>query len=108
MEYTCNLKINGINSIWTATISPMSKNRAFYEVEINGRGSSFHVICGPQSNGHFLCIPNWQVGCELGEYNDVFWNSEQLGKQLSPVDTVTVALGLPHLLDAFKKQHPLL
>ena len=105
MEYTCTLNNNGIETRWSATISPITHNRSFYEVEICGRGSSFHVICGPQSKGHFLCIPNWQIGCELSEYDDVFWNSEQLSRQLSVVDTITVANGLPHLLDAFKQQH---
>ncbi len=103
MEYTCTMKIGSRETRWTATISPITHSRSFYEVEITGRGSTFHVIAGPKSNGHFLCIPNWEVGCELAAYNDIFWNSEQLRKQLSPVDTITVASGLLHLPEAFKK-----
>jgi hypothetical protein len=42
----------------------------------------------------FLCIPNWQIGCELSALSDTFWNSEQLSHHLSPIDTKTVITGL--------------
>lgn len=103
MEYTCTMKTGSRESQWIATISPITHTRSFYEVEITGRGSTFHIIAGPHSNGHFLCIPNWEVGCELAAYNDIFWNSEKISKQLSAVDTITVASGLLHLSEAFKK-----
>ena len=51
-----------------------------YEVEICANGYSFHAIFGSQVNGHFLCIPNWNLGCELGAYNDRFWNIESIIK----------------------------
>ena len=52
------------------------------------------MIAGPQLNGYFLCIPNWEIGCELSRLSDIFWNSEQLSRHLNETDTRTVAVGL--------------
>lgn len=49
-----------------------------YEVHLNTNGYSFHLIFGSQENGHFLCIPDWNVGCELGPYDDRFWNTSSI------------------------------
>ncbi len=49
-----------------------------YEAIINTEGSGFHAIFGSQINGHFLCIPDWGMGCELGPYNDQFWNTNSI------------------------------
>lgn len=38
----------------------------------------YSVIFGKYVNGGFCSIPNWNVGCELAGFNDVFWNTEQL------------------------------
>ena len=77
----------------------IDQHDSFFEALIEGKGSSFHVIAGPQINGHCLCIPNWQIGCELAQLYDVFWNSEQLIRLLNRIDTRTVAVGLSHLRD---------
>ena len=108
MKYDCVCNIGSRKTHWTADISPIAHKRAFYKVTISGRGSSFHVIAGPQSNGYFLCIPDWQIGFEIKSYDDVIGNTLVLGSRLSPVDTVTVTDGLTHLQDAFNKQHALL
>lgn len=67
------------------------------EVEITGRGTYFHAIVGRHCYGNFICIPNHDVGCELSDYSDVFWNRERLSSQLKKVDAVTVACALQHL-----------
>ena len=36
------------------------------EAELCARGSRFHLIVGKHSYGNYLCIPNWDVGTELG------------------------------------------
>lgn len=79
---------------WSCKLKLIDLHPPFYEVILEGRGSSFHVIVGPQINGMYLCIPNWQIGCELSALSDTFWNSEQLSRHLNPVDTRTVAAGL--------------
>lgn len=49
-----------------------------YEICINANGFGFHTIFGTQVNGHFLCIPDWGVGCELASYTDRFRNIESI------------------------------
>lgn len=51
-----------------------------YEISVDTNGYGFHVIFGSQINGNFLCIPNWSIGCELGSYQDRFWNIESIIK----------------------------
>ena len=48
------------------------------EAEIQANGWSFHVIIGTHKNGNYICIPNWNIGSELGRLEDTFWNKERL------------------------------
>lgn len=99
MNYSCDTMTENGRLRWDCTVDLIDQHDSFCEALIEGKGSSFHVIAGPQINGHFLCIPNWQIGCELGRLGDVFWNSEQLMRHLNRIDTRTVAVGLSHLQD---------
>ena len=68
-----------------ACIRPLQLHRDPYEVLLEARGYSFHIIFGSQINGNFLCIPNWNVGCELAELWDRSWNMDSIlraGNQL--------------------------
>ena len=49
-----------------------------YDVIINALGYSFHLIFGSQINGKFLCIPDWNMGFELGPYDETLWNLTSL------------------------------
>jgi len=61
-------------------------------MEVNTRGSYFHVIFGKYSYGNYVCIANWNVGCELSSYTDLFWNTERISKQMnSKIDAISVA-----------------
>ena len=99
MNYTCTTTTDKDCLTWECSLTLISRQNLFYEAIIKGNGSSFHVIAGPQTYGMFLCIPNWQIGCELSHLSDVFWNSQQLRIHLNSVDTATVAVGLSHLED---------
>ena len=59
-------------------ITPIQLSQEPYEVNVAARGSSFHLIFGSQINGMFLCIPNWNVGCELSRLSDRDWNMNSL------------------------------
>ena len=59
-------------------IIPLQLSREPYEVNVEARGWSFHMIFGSQINGMFLCIPNWNVGCELSRLSDRDWNMSSL------------------------------
>ncbi len=51
---------------------------ALFEVSFNANGSYFLVIFGKHGNGGFCCIPNWGIGCEMADAQDVFYNTEKL------------------------------
>ena len=59
-------------------IHPIQLNKQPYEANLSLNGSSYHLICGKQINGWFLCIPDHQVGAELAHPSDSFWNRESL------------------------------
>lgn len=49
-----------------------------YECIVEALGYSFHILFGSQINGNFLCIPNWNIGCELASLDDLRWNLNSL------------------------------
>ena len=54
------------------------KVTALFEVSFNTCGSNYLVIYGKHVNGYYCCIPNWEVGCEMAEPSDTFYNTERL------------------------------
>lgn len=61
-------------------IIPSQLNREPYEANVEARGYSFRLIFGKQTNGMFLCIPDWNTGCNLSELTDYDWNMDSLLK----------------------------
>lgn len=61
-------------SYCNASMIPIRLDREPYEMDLNARGSVFHLIFGSQINGNFLCIPDWHLGCELSDLYDRSWN----------------------------------
>lgn len=51
--------------VWDGDIFPIQLGQQPYEATICIRGYSYHLIFGQQTNGWFLCIPNWEIGVEL-------------------------------------------
>ena len=82
---------------WTGQILLLDAGDGWYEAEINGRGTYFHILAGRHKYGNYLCVPNHDVGCELSDFSDIFWNEERIGSLMRKVDAVTVATGLVHL-----------
>jgi hypothetical protein len=39
-------------------------------------------------------MPNWDIGCELAGFSDVFWNTERLTRHVSMRDAKAIAQGL--------------
>lgn len=96
MEYICK-NPNGKyarDQIWKGEIRNLRRTGTIIEAEVKGRGSSLHVIVGEYEYGRYLCIPSWKVGSELAGLTDVFWNQEQLERQIGTVDAITVAEAL--------------
>lgn len=63
-----------------ATIRPVNLSHEPYDAYLNNDGNSYHLIFGKQINGHFLCIPNWFIGCELASYDSIEWNESSLSE----------------------------
>ncbi len=97
MEYVCIYQSGKQEKKWPGELRLIQGDGKNYEVEITGRGSYFHAIIGRHHYGNFICIPNHDVGCELSDYSDVFWNRERLSGQLKKADAVTIAYALSHL-----------
>ena len=67
-------------------IRPICLDKEPYEMTLDTHGCSFHLICGRQINGNFLCIPNWQFGCELADYSEKSWNMNSMLDKYSQID----------------------
>ncbi|MDK2962225.1 MAG: hypothetical protein PWP20_1351, partial [Eubacteriaceae bacterium] len=65
-----------------------------YELELSAKGQRFHLLFGKHTYGNFLCIPNWDIGCELADYSDTFWNTERLSRHMKKADAISVAQAL--------------
>ena len=58
-----------------------------HHIGVEYDGNYYSVIFGRYINGGFCSIPNWNVGCELADFSDVFWNTEQLQATLKKKKT---------------------
>ena len=97
LNFTCIHRSSSGKQTWEGKIDLINRDNGCIEAAISGRGSYFHVITGPQINGHYICIPNHEIGSELSSYENVAWNTERLGRKLKIIDAVTVATGLAYL-----------
>ena len=65
-----------------------------YEIEVSALGNYYHIVFGEHAYGNFLCIPNWDIGCEIADFSDLFWNTERLSKHLNEADALSVTKAL--------------
>lgn len=94
MKFKC-VKSSGKRKItWTGEINKIKGVKENCEMEVTARDYYFHVIFGAHSYGNYVCIPNWNVGCELADYSDIFWNTERLSKIISTADAITIATAI--------------
>lgn len=92
-SYQCHGHQNMKPQMWTGHIRLLRLTPP-YEMEINTRGSYFHILFGPHKYGHYICIPNWNIGTEIARLSDRFWNLERLMDicpKLSTVDAVSIS-----------------
>ena len=97
MKYDCILRHGSRRETWTGELIRLDGGSGWYEAEINGRGTYFHILAGRHKYGNYLCIPNHDIGCGLSDFSDIFWNEERIGSLMRKVDAVTVVTGLVHL-----------
>lgn len=66
-------------------------------------GNYYSVIFGEYINGGFFSIPNWGVGGELSDFNDIFWNTESIGRSLKRKKAAKqIALAISNFADKDK------
>ena len=53
-----------------------------HHIGVDYNENYYSVIFGRYINGGFFSIPNWNVGGELGQFGDTFWNEESLNRAL--------------------------
>lgn len=83
---------------WAGEIKPIQLDHEPYEAEVSARGSCFHLLVGHHAYGNYICIPNWDIGTELSDLSDSFWNLERLSStKLKKVDACSVAYALLEL-----------
>lgn len=77
---------------WNGTICPLLPfEPAGYEV--CARDSMFHIIIGNYINGRYLCIPNWNIGIDIADPDDCFWNFGRLTSaypDLNRIDAISI------------------
>ena len=62
------------------SIIPYQLGREPYEVMVNADEYTYHLIFGHKTDGMFLCIPDWKIGCELAALSDRDGNMHSLLK----------------------------
>lgn len=97
MEFLCTNQTEKRKTHWTGVVSSIKGNRKKCEFEIRSRGHYYHVIIGAHDFGNFVCIPNWDVGCELSDSSDLFWNLERLERGFSKTNAITVATAIKNV-----------
>lgn len=53
-----------------------------HHIGVDFNGNYYSIIFGKYVNGGFFSIPNWNCGGELATFDDVFWNTESIGRSL--------------------------
>jgi hypothetical protein len=86
---------------WLGSISYLNHFGSHYEMLIHSR-SLIYVLFGKSKHGYFACIPDWQAGCHLVDFKDLFWNTEPLSQVLGEIDGITVAKALYSISDLVK------
>jgi len=91
--FLCHEKIGRRSENWTGRVTSLINHGSHYEIHISSR-SGFVFLIGRYINGGFISIPAFDVGSDLADYGDYFWNNERLSAIMNPVDAATVAEAL--------------
>ncbi len=81
------------------------KGSVLFEAQVEACGNSYLVIYGRHINGYFCCIPDWNVGCEMAEPSDTYWNYESLRKtKLNKEAAKAIVREIAHVAEGLKPQ----
>ena len=90
MKFECIRTLDSKKEIWNGQITSYSINNKSIDTYVQNR-SSFHIIIGKSTYGNYVCVPNFDIGCYLSTFGDIFWNTEKLVRLIGKVDGITVA-----------------
>jgi len=93
LQFHCQEKIGKRYERWSGAVTGLVNHGSHYEVFINSR-SGFIFMVGEYANGHFISVPAFNVGADLADYGDYFWNNERLASVMNKVDAATIAEAL--------------
>ena len=96
LVFRCYLRTENSEQSWNGRIRSLRDYGSHQEIVLSSR-SAVTLIVGAYTHGHFLSVPEYGIGCDLAQYDDVFWNRERLSRLLSLVDAVTIAEALRFL-----------
>ena len=92
--YRCNGKRGMKPNYWFGKIRDITESRDHTEMQVDARGSYFHIVLGKHRYGNYICVPNWGIGTELAEYTNREWNYHQMVTtypRISKVDLISIA-----------------
>ena len=96
IEFHCHEKIGKRLEHWDGKVTQLINHGSHYEISIDSR-SGFVFLVGKYNSGGFISIPAFNIGSNLADYGDYFWNNERLSSIMNPVDAATVAEALHSL-----------
>jgi hypothetical protein len=93
-----------VNSKTYKSIIDVYSDKEPFELNLSVNGNSFHILLGSHLGGNFICIPNWEIGCELAAYSDTFWNSEKLGNHINSINAECIAYSIKQLNETIEME----
>lgn len=77
-------------SSWNGSITSITASDNHVEAEVTSRDSYFQIILGHYKYGNYLCVPNWNLGIEIAEFNNHHWIMEKLILKYPNINLVDV------------------
>ncbi|MDD3124054.1 MAG: hypothetical protein PHC62_11205 [Candidatus Izemoplasmatales bacterium] len=96
MKFKCVNHNNGKTESWNGEIVYLKNCSNWIQMNIQSR-SSIDVIFGSSNYGNYVCVPNFEIGCYLSSFDDMFFNTEILSRLMGNVDGLTVATAIKYV-----------
>ena len=98
-------KGNNMASFWKTKMTKDWTEEAsiIFEHDITIGDCSYLVIFGRHINGGFICIPNWNIGCEAAGDGDILYNTDKL---IQCGLDIEVAGAVAEYIHNFLQEHP--
>lgn len=91
-QFYCRFLPDEWMTAWRGTICPLLPFEPT-DYEVCARDSMFRIIMGSYSGGNYLCVPNWNIGVDIADPDDCFWNFGRLTSaypDLNRVDATSI------------------